>query len=136
MFKHIIKYVDYDGKEQAETAYFNLTKLEMVKLQSSVEGGLDKAIDKINKDKDSLKIFALLDKLIRAAYGEKSEDGRVFRKTPEMVEEFSQSAAYEALFNEFLENPSLLKEFFVNCVPAEMKQNMLTEFNKAEAENK
>lgn len=135
MFKHIIKYTDYDGNEQAETAYFNLTKLEMVKLQSSVEGGLDKAIEKINADKDAFKIFALFDKLIRASYGKKSEDGKVFRKTPELVEDFAQSAAYEALFNEFLENPNLLKDFFINCVPSDMKQTMATEFNKVESKS-
>lgn len=132
MYTKKITYVDYNGNEKTETAYFNLTKREIIQLQNSVEGGLDKAIQKINESGDQLKVFALFDKMILSAYGKKSEDGSRFIKSPEITEEFVSSAAYDALFDEMTTNPNLIRDFFVGAVPAEMKDSIASEFNKLE----
>ena len=125
MFTKNITYTDYNGTVKTEEACFNLSKRDIMILQNSVEGGFDKAIEKINKSGDKFKIFALFDKLILAAYGKKSEDGSRFVKNAEITEDFMSSAAYDALFDEFLENPELIKQFFLDASPAETKDNLI-----------
>lgn len=132
MYTKKITYTDYNGNEKTETACFNLTKRELIQLQNSVEGGLDKAINKINESGDQLKIFALFDKLVLAAYGKKSDDGSKFIKNAEVTEDFVSSAAYDALFDEMTSNPNLIKDFFIGVVPADMKDNLASELNKEE----
>ena len=132
MYTKKITYTDYNGNERTETAYFNLTKRELIQLQNSVEGGFDKAINKINESGDKLKIFTLFDKLVLAAYGKKSDDGSKFIKNATVTEDFVSSAAYDALFDEMTSNPSLIKDFFIGIVPPDMKDNLASELNKEE----
>ena len=97
MYTKKVKYEDYFGEMHEETVAFNLTKIEMLKFQSSVEGGLDKYIEKIQKENDPVKMVLFFDMFVKAAYGKISDDGTRFIKNKELTEEFSQSAAYDTL---------------------------------------
>lgn len=130
MYTKKITYTDYNGIEKTEDICFNLSKRDVMLLQNSVEGGFDVAIEKIKASGDQYKMLALFDRLIQAAYGQKSEDGSRFIKNPALTNEFIQTAAYEALFDEFVTNPEFVKEFFLECSPKEAKASMLEEFNK------
>ena len=80
MFKKTITYTDYDGNERTEDFYFNLTKAELLDMEMSTEGGLEKMINKIISTKDTVKIIAVFKDLIAKSYGEKSADGKRFIK--------------------------------------------------------
>ncbi len=112
MLKKTIKYMDFDGKEQEETLYFNLTEPEVVRLDVSFPGGLEVYISTLDEKVNPQDILKLFEEVIQASYGEKSEDGRYFLKDPEKVNLFYQSAAYSALFVELIKDAEKAAAFF------------------------
>ena len=133
MYTRKIIFKDFNGNEKIEVANFNLNRREIAALQGSVEGGFDKAIEKIQEEKDVYKMFALFDKLIQAAYGEVSADGSRFVKSAEITANFVSSAAYDKLFDNLISNPELIKEFFINVVPEDARGTVAAEFQKLNA---
>ena len=97
-----INYVDFDGRERKDTFYFNLTNSELVEMQVSEKGGLTSLIEKIIAEEDQLEIMKLFKKIILKSYGEKSDDGKYFKKSDEISENFAQSAAYDKLFMDLM----------------------------------
>lgn len=132
MFAKSVTYTDFNGNERTEKVYFNLTKSEIIKLQASVDGGLSEAIEKIQKGGDPYKIVPLFDKILLAAYGEKSEDGSRFIKNQMLTEAFSQSAAYDAIFSELMLDKDAASEFFTKVIPADMQGQIREELAKQE----
>ncbi|MCK5604780.1 hypothetical protein KAR91_23020 [Candidatus Pacearchaeota archaeon] len=112
MLKKTIKYVNFDGKEDQETLYFNLTEPEVVRLDVQFVGGLEKFIKNLDPEVRPEDVLNLFEKLIKAAYGEKSDDGRHFTKDPETANLFFQSAAYSALFVELIQDADKAAAFF------------------------
>lgn len=104
MLKKSVTYTDFDGKKRTETLYFNLTEPELVRLDVMYEGGLEKFIKNFDPEKRPDEVLELFERIIRASYGEKSEDARFFLKDPKAVELFMQSAAYGALFMELIQD--------------------------------
>lgn len=112
MLKKTVKYVNFDGKEDKEVLYFNLTEPEVVRLDVQFEGGLEKFINELDPKSKPQDVLDLFEKLIKASYGEKSEGGRHFIKSPEAASLFYQSAAYSALFVELIQNADKAADFF------------------------
>ena len=112
MLKKTIKYVDFDGKEGEETLYFNLTEPEVVRLDVQFKGGLEKFINNLDPEAKPEDVLSLFEKLIKASYGKKSEDGRHFTKDSESANLFFQSAAYSALFVELIQDADKAAAFF------------------------
>ena len=135
MYTKKVKYEDYLGETHEENVSFNLTKIEMLKFQTSVEGGLDKYIEKLQKENDPIKMVLFFDMFVKAAYGKISDDGTRFIKNKELTEEFSQSAAYDTLFSQIISDPNLIQEFLIGCVPKEFKSQITAEMNKQAALN-
>lgn len=102
MYAKTITYTNFNGESVTDTFYFNLSKPELIKMQLSFEGGLDKYIEKIAKEQDTAKIIAFFEKLIDISFGVKSEDGKRFIKDPNYTEAFKQTAAYEELYTQFI----------------------------------
>jgi hypothetical protein len=107
----------------------------MLKFQTSVKGGLDKYIEKLQKENDPIKMVLFFDMFVKAAYGKISDDGTRFIKSKELTEEFSQSAAYDTLFSQIISDPNLIQEFLIGCVPKEFKSQITAEMNKQAALN-
>ena len=57
MYKKTITYTDYDGNERTEDFFFNLTKAELMEMDFSERGGLEKMIKKIIETKDTKKNY-------------------------------------------------------------------------------
>ena len=112
MLKKTIKYIDFDGKKQEETLYFNLTEPEIVRLDVEFTGGLEEYIANLDEKVNPQDILSLFEEVIRASYGEKSDDGRHFIKNTESVFLFDQSAAYSALFVELVKDADKAASFF------------------------
>lgn len=117
MLKKTITYTDLNDVERTETFYFNLTKPEIVRMQSSVKGGLDIRLKGIANVLDGAAILEFFEELIFKAYGEKSEDGRRFVKSDELSTAFMQTPAYEALFEELVTNDKAAAEFVNGVLP-------------------
>jgi hypothetical protein len=124
MIKKTITYTDYDGNERTEDFYFNLSRAELIDMNFSTEGGLDKTLEKITKEKDVVKIAEMFKKFILASYGEKSGDGKRFIKSPELTEAFSQTEAYSELYMELYTDPDAAAAFFTGVIPTKLAEQV------------
>lgn len=120
MYKKTITYHDCNGEKRTEDFYFDLTKTEAMKLDLGFVGGLEAYMNRCLQRVDVPAIVDLFDKIILKAYGEKSEDGRRFIKSEELSIEFSQTGAYDVLFQELLSNPDNITAFMEGILPAEL----------------
>lgn len=112
-----ITYTDYDGNTRTETFHFNLNKVEITKMEHSVEGGLDKMIERLADKPNGREIIEILDQIILTSYGEKSLDGKRFIKSPELTKAFQESEAYVALFEELGTSGEATANFINAIIP-------------------
>lgn len=117
MYSRKIKYTDYDGNEREEEFFFHLNKAEVLEMQMSYDGGLDKVLRKIIEAKDQKRLIEMFKMIILKSYGEKSADGRRFIKNPEIVEAFTQTEAYSELFMLLSTDDDAAAEFINGILP-------------------
>ena len=131
MIKKTIKYEDYNGNEREEEFYFNLSNAELTKMELGVEGGLSERLKKVLATKDTPQILKVFEEIINKAYGVKSDDGKRFIKSKELLEEFTQTEAYSQLFVELATNENAAQEFILGTLPKKLsdevkKQNVVS----------
>lgn len=117
MIKKTFTYEDFDGNSRTEDHYFNLTRAECMKMQLSVNGGLDKFLEKIIAEQDQTKIFAYMEEFVDKSYGEKSNDGREFVKSDAILQRFKSTMAYSDLIAELATNAKYAAEFINGVIP-------------------
>ena len=121
MVKKTIKYTDYNGTEREEDYYFNLSKVELLEMEMSAEGGLENKIKKIVESDDKAEIVKYFKEIIKKSFGKKSEDGKRFIKNPKDFEEFEQTEAYVNLFMELATNADAGANFINGIIPQGLK---------------
>lgn len=126
MLKKTIEYTDYNGVTKKEDFYFNLNKAEIAKMELGVAGGFAESIERLVAAQDTPAIVAIFEDLILKAYGEKSGDGKYFKKFDEngrrLSDNFKQTEAYSVLFMELSTNDKKAAEFINGIVPADLVQ--------------
>lgn len=133
MLKKTIKYVDYDGNERTEDFYFNLNEAELTELRLSRSGGIEKMMERIVKEQDAPAIIATVKEILLKAYGEKSDDGKTFMKSPEIAHKFECTEAYNDLFMEICASPESAASFFNALLPARLQKAIAEEEAKQKA---
>ena len=129
MLKKTITYTDYNGSERTEDFYFNLSKAEVMEMELSTAGGLAETIKRVVAAQDQPAIIKIFKDLILKAYGEKSLDGKRFRKTDELREEFAQTEAYSILFMELATDDKAAADFVNGIVPADIAPDKVDKAN-------
>lgn len=124
MIKRTITYPNYNGGNITEDFYFNLTKRELIKWEVSKKGSLSKRLEQIVKDDDRAGLVEVVEDLLTMSYGVKSDDGKRFIKSQELVDEFIQTEAYDVLFMELVSDPDKASEFIKGIIPAEMAKQV------------
>lgn len=124
MLAKTIKYKDYDGNEREEVFYFNLSQADLVEMEMSENGGLQKFIKTIVATQDQPKIVEMFKGLILKSYGEKSLDGKYFLKEDpdtgvKLCNRFKQTEAYNVLFMELATDANKASDFVNKIIPAE-----------------
>lgn len=117
MLKKTITYTDFDGVQRTEDFYFNLSTAEVAEMEIGITGGMSEKLKRIVAAKDNKQILDTFKEIIFKAYGEKSEDGRRFIKSPELSEAFSQTEAYTDFFMEFITDGSAAAAFINAIMP-------------------
>lgn len=125
MLKKTITYVDYDGNERTEDFYFNLSKAELIEIETSNNGGLSKMIEKLVAEQDMKRIIEIFKDIILKAYGEKSLDGKRFIKSAELRDSFEQTEAYSQLFMELATNAEAAAAFVNGITPVVKPSNQM-----------
>lgn len=127
MFKKTITYTDYDDVERTEDYYFNLTKSELMEMDFSATGGMEKMIKSIIAAQDTKRIMEIFKDIILRAYGEKSLDGKRFIKVRDghkLADDFAETGAYDALFMELATNDKAATEFINGIIPRALAQEL------------
>lgn len=134
-FKHA--YTDYNGIERIETYRFALNETEITQLELSTDGLFSNKLQKFLDKKDIPELMAFYKDFILAAYGEVSDDGRYFKKSKELSEQFTWTPAYNELFMKISHDADLAFDFIKQVVPKKLNEEIekrkaqLLEDNKA-----
>jgi pyruvate/oxaloacetate carboxyltransferase len=128
MFKKKITYTDYNGQERTEDFYFNLSKSELIMLESSTPGGYTAMLQRIIDSKDNTQLMKIFTDLIKMSYGVKSDDGKHFVKNDQVVEDFLNSAAFDQMFTEFFTDENAAANFAKGIIPQEIDLNRQKSF--------
>ena len=125
MLKKTMTYKDYNDVERTEDFYFNLNKAELTLMDFAHPGGLERYIKEITDSKDQASLILLFKDLLMLSYGEKSEDGKKFRKKDEngrpLNLNFEASPVFETLFLLFGTNADEASAFIQGIIPSELK---------------
>lgn len=121
MLKQTIKYTDYNGAEREEDFYFNLSRAELIDLEYKTPGGLKELLERIIKEKDTVKIYQMFRNIVELSYGEKSDDGKHFVKSPEISKAFTETEAFSELMMKFIKDADFAAKFVNGIVPASSK---------------
>lgn len=124
MFKRTIKYTDFDGTDREEDFYFHLSKAELVEMEMSKPGGMEKYITKLVQGLVSEEIIAVFKDMLLKSYGEKSDDGKRFIKSSELSKAFSETEAYSILFYQLITDAKLASEFINGLIPADLAKDL------------
>lgn len=121
-----VTYTNYNGEVVNEDVYFNLTSMELVKMEAKYEKPIVDKIKEVTEANDYKGIIALFEDLLLTAYGVKSEDGRRFIKDKQATKEFEDSIAYAEIFEQVILNPDAAKELGeeIAYVSQETKNNL------------
>lgn len=111
MFKHEIKYVDFNGQERKEDFYFHLSLPEVTRLEVEIGRPIGEHAQELAAQQDMKTLLPFLEKVILSAYGKKTSDGKSFYKSKDIRDEFEYSQAYAEFFEELLTKPELARKF-------------------------
>lgn len=117
MYKKTVKYTDFDGIERTENFYFNLTEAELVDLDFGTSGGMKERLQNIIDSKDQPALIKAFKDIVLMAYGEKSDDGKYFRKSQEIRDRFTSTQAYSDIYMELVGNDMEAATFINSIVP-------------------
>lgn len=130
MYEKTISYTDYDGNQRTETSYFHLSKAELIEMNFSENGGLEKILQKMIAEQDQVKIFKMFKDIILMSYGEKSNDGKRFIKNQEMRDAFVQSEAYSELLMELISDEDKAADFLQKIIPSDLNNGSIPVMDK------
>lgn len=126
MYKKTITYTDYNGNQRVEDFYFNLNQTELKKMEVTTPGGFGAMINRITAALNLPEIYQVFEDIVFKSYGEKTPDGKGFRKSPELSTAFSQTEAYNVLMEEITSSADAASAFINNVI-----QNVATQSNTA-----
>lgn len=121
MIKWPITYTTYNDETITEDFYFNLNKAELVQLQFNANGSYSNFMERIMNERDYKTLGEEFRNIILSAYGKKSDDGKQFRKSDAIREEFENSAAYAELYVELISNGESATKFFTGILPKDLQ---------------
>lgn len=122
MFKEHFEYEDYNGVKREEDHYFNLSQPEIVKLNFSSAGGLKETVLRLTQEQNGGKIIELFERIIQMSIGRKSEDGRRFEKSPEIINDFVSTPMYSMLYMHLATDAEYATKFINAIVPKEVSE--------------
>ena len=89
-------------------------------MQLSTDGGLVDIIKKIVMSKDTPELIKLFKKVILMAYGIKSDDGKRFKKSDEIRDDFMSTEAYSEIYMELATDADEASRFINGILPEDL----------------
>lgn len=116
MLTKAITYVNFNDEKKTKNFYFHLSSMDIARMNSLYDGGLEGHIKKIVESNDNREIFKLFEDIVLEAYGEKSADGDEFLKSEEIKRKFQCHPAYDIFMTEILNGGAKAMSDFINAV--------------------
>lgn len=135
MHKATVTYEDFNGRAQIEDLYFNISKTEIadnLDLEERFQAVLP-LFDGGPREwtRSEVEIYlGLVKHVMRLAYGERSEDGKRFRKSEAIWDDFKSSAVYDAYLFSLFSEPEKANEFLSGVFPPELRAAAQAEIEK------
>lgn len=128
MRKETITYTDYEGETRTEDFFFNLNKAEVLELEMSWDGGLQKFLQRIVNEKDQKRIIEMFKMIVLKSYGEKSMDGKKFLKVDDQGRSLAQlnfvpTEAYSELFMKLATDEKAASDFINGIIPKNITED-------------
>jgi len=126
MIKKTITYTDYDGNEKTMECRFHLSKKDLMEMEFSTDGGMQKTIEQIVEKEDVKGLSELIKAIILKSYGELN-DKDVFIKVKDghrLADDFEQTEAFSELYFELNTNEDSLVNFINGALPANFRQEI------------
>ena len=126
MLKKTITYEDYNGVEQTEDFYFNLTKVECMELEFGFGAGetLSGSIRTLINAGDMATVIKTIKKIVLTSYGVKSPDGKRFIKNDELRTAFEETPAFEQIYWEFVTDAEKAADFINGIIPSAVREGL------------
>lgn len=122
MLTRTINYTDFNDVQKSGVYHFHLSKAELVELEVSVGEGFGEMLQRIVAEQDRKALIEHFKRLVLLAYGVKTPDGNRFVKNEQLREEFSQTAAYQALFVELATDDESAATFITGIMPRDLQE--------------
>lgn len=106
-----IDYVDFNGQERSEEFYFHLSLPELTRIEAEAGEDMKTHIENLIVNNKVKELLDFLEVVMLSSYGEKTTDGRSFRKSKELREEFENSPAYAEFFELLLTEEGMAQTF-------------------------
>lgn len=119
MQKITVSYENFDGETVSEDLYFHLNVREIQDMETW-SPSLTERIAQISKTQDGKAVFDLIRDVIETAYGERSEDGKRFVKTPKIKENLTQGLAYDELVVGLIDGSIDMDKFIKGLIPTKI----------------
>lgn len=117
MITREVTYIDYNGDEQTERYYFDLTVPEMLELSFSSAGDIQSTLERLSNSRKVGEIFSIIQTLIFKSVGVKSDDGKRFVKNEEVLNDFKQSRGYESFLMKMMQDTDYASKFIEQLIP-------------------
>lgn len=122
MLKKTITYEDWNGDTRTEDFYFNLTRAELIEMETGMIPGrsLTDTLQTLITDKDMGMIVQTIKEIVLKSYGEKSADGKRFVKNQDVRDSFEQNPAYDILYMELAQDAEKAADFLNGIMPTQV----------------
>lgn len=132
MIKQTVTYEDFEGNETTETMYFHLSKAELLDMEINSDDSMSARLQRIQDtpDGDARPVLNVLKDFVSKAYGIRSDDGKKFRKSDAIREEFVSSEAYSELLFDLLQDSDKLVKFLTGLMPEKIMAQVRAEQEK------
>lgn len=124
MITREVTYIDYNGDEQTEKYYFDLTVPEMLELSFSSAGDIQSTLERLSNSRKIGEIFSIIQTLIFKSVGVKSDDGKRFVKNEEVLNDFKQSRGYESFLMKMMQDTDYASKFIEQLIPQDRIQQI------------
>ena len=133
MFTKEFTYPNFADEMVTDKLRFNISEYELMDIVREDPDFNVNRLAILAKEAEPIKMIDIIRKLLVISYGELSEDGKHFRKSDKIATDFVQSAAYNAILDEFLtsNDPKLLTDFMYGIFPAKFQSQLKTEVENA-----
>lgn len=135
MYKMDVTYEDFNGNIKEESVEFNISKMEVIRMQTSKEGGYAEYLERIVNSDNQKEIVEAFEWFVQKAYGRRSEDGTRFIKEDEngtpLINDFRQSPAYDEIIFTLATNEQLAADFVSKVLPQKDLEQTMAQLNAA-----